>query len=453
MTHSARTLRAPVATRLALAAALAVGASSAFAQAAPTQAQLLLRVDALARELEQVKAQLQQLASATASAPTAPAATPTVPMPTPSALTAPAATPTPPLPLAGAAEPATVLSSYGEISWLRPRDPSQSTADVSRFVIGLQHRFDDRTKMASELEVEHAVSSADDQGEVEVEQLYVERRLTDTYGLRAGLVLMPVGLLNANHEPTAYYGVARNLVETAIIPSTWREGGLQLFGEHANGVSWTAGLTTGFDLTKWDATASEGRESPLASIHQEMQLAHSRDLAVSASVDWRGMPGLRLGASGFTGGASQGQAGFASPHARVSLFDVHAQWTPGPWDVSALWTQGRIAGAGALNTMNAGASTPVPKRFDGWYGQVAYRWQLGDDAVLAPFARYEHANTGRGFDGLPVGVDPGAYATEAVRTLGVNWLLNPNVVLKADLQRYRLDTSRDRVGLGLGYSF
>ncbi|MFX8203624.1 hypothetical protein ABTL17_20170, partial [Acinetobacter baumannii] len=78
-------------------------------------------------------------------------------------------------------------------------------------------------------------ASSSDKGEVEVEQLYIEHRLNDTYGLRAGLFLMPVGLLNTNHEPTAYYGVERNFVETAIIPSTWREGGVQLFGEHDSG--------------------------------------------------------------------------------------------------------------------------------------------------------------------------------------------------------------------------
>ena len=48
---------------------------------------------------------------------------------------------------------------------------------------------------------------------------------------------MPAGLLNENHEPTAYYGVERNFVETAIIPSTWREGGVQFVGSFDNGLS------------------------------------------------------------------------------------------------------------------------------------------------------------------------------------------------------------------------
>ncbi|MDG0832566.1 hypothetical protein EXH51_07415 [Pelomonas saccharophila] len=430
-------------SRLALAAALALGAPAAFAQSqSPTQEQLLQRVELLARELERVKAELQQLRQAQQAAqPVAPAAAP-------QAAAVPVAQPP-----AAPAEPATVISSYGEINYNRPKDHSQAQADIRRFVIGLQHRFDEQTKMVSELEVEHSIASASDKGEVEVEQLYLEHRLNDTYGLRAGLFLMPVGLLNTNHEPTAYYGVERNFVETAIIPSTWREGGLQVFGEHDNGISWSAGITTGFDLTKWDASSSEGRESPLASIHQEMQLAKANNLAYFGSVDWRGIPGLRLGASVFDGKAAHGTAGFASPGAKVGLWDLHAKWTPGAWDLSALYARGSIKGAGDFNLTLAGAATPVPNAFDGWYAQAAYRWQLAGDRVLAPFVRYERYNTGRGFDGLPVGLNPGSYGTEGVSTVGLNFQLNPNVVFKADLQRFRLDTGRNRLDLGVGYAF
>jgi hypothetical protein len=67
-----------------------------------------------------------------------------------------------------------------------------------------------------ELEWEHAVVSADDHGESEVEQLYVEHQFAPQVGMRAGLVLIPLGLLNEHHEPGNYCGVERNFVETAI---------------------------------------------------------------------------------------------------------------------------------------------------------------------------------------------------------------------------------------------
>ena len=108
--------------------------------------------------------------------------------------------------------------------------PIATQADLARAVIGFGYRFDERTRFVSEFEWEHAVTSADDQGEAEVEQFYVERSFTPKLAGRAGVFLIPSGMLNVAHEPTQYFGVTRNFVDTAIIPSTWREGGVALTG-------------------------------------------------------------------------------------------------------------------------------------------------------------------------------------------------------------------------------
>src|SRR5206468_9269000 len=68
-------------------------------------------------------------------------------------------------------------------------------------------------------------ASSSDAGEFEVEQFYVDHMFTDKAGMTAGVFLMPVGLLNEHHEPTAYYGVYRNFIETLIIPTTWTMSG------------------------------------------------------------------------------------------------------------------------------------------------------------------------------------------------------------------------------------
>ena len=348
-------------------------------------------------------------------------------------------------------EPATVLTSYGELNYNRPtRDSKNAVADVRRFVLGFQHRFDEKTKVVSELEVEHAVSSASDRGEVEVEQAYVERQLGSGVAVRAGLFLMPVGLLNENHEPTAFYGVERNFVETAIIPSTWREGGVQFVVGFDNGLTAQAGITTGFDLGKWDATSTEGAESPLGAIHQEMALAKARDLSVFGALNWRGVPGLLLGGSVFSGGASHGQTMASS---RVTLWDLHARFTPGRWDLSGVYSRGTISNTAAFNTPLIGSRTLVPKSFDGWYGQAAYRVGSNADYVLAPFARWEQFNTARSFADLGPGLTPAGARTERVITAGANFSIGSGIVLKADDRRFRENRDNDRFDLGLGWSF
>ncbi len=424
-----------------LAACFAFATSSAFAQTA-TEAELARKLDQLAAELAAVKAQLVQIQQQRAA--TAPAA---APAPAVVTAAAPVAVPVAPAPAA----PATVLTSYGELNYNRPTRANQNAqADVRRFVLGYQHRFDDKTKVVTELEVEHAVSSAGDPGEVEVEQAYVERQLTPTWAMRAGLFLMPVGLLNENHEPTAFYGVERNFVETAIIPSTWREGGVQFVGNFNNGLTLQGGITTSFDLNKWDATSGEGKESPLGSIHQELALAKSHDLALFGAANWRGIPGLLLGGSIFTGQATQAQA---VEKARITLWDLHARWTPGRWDLSALYTRATISNTAALNATLVGNPTLIPKSFDGYYVQGAYKVWSHEDYALSPFVRWEQFNTARAYADLGPGLTPDAARAERVVTLGANLQVSPGVVVKADYQRFREAPDQNRVNLGLGWSF
>jgi hypothetical protein len=446
--------RLPAVPLKALAAAALVAlADGALAQSA-TEAELARRLDQLAAELAAVKAQLAELQQQrAAAAPSAAAAS----APAQASAPAPAQGPAPATALASADaaprpdEPATVLSSYGEINYNRPTKHSENAqADLRRFVLGFQHRFDPNTKLVTELEVEHAVSSASDPGEVEVEQAYVERQLAPAWGLRAGLFLIPMGLLNENHEPTAFYGVERNFVETAIIPTTWREGGLQAVGTFDPGLTLQAGVSTGFDLTKWDASSSEGLESPLGSIHQELAQAKARDLSVFGALNWRGVPGLLVGGGVFTGGATQGQA---PASARVTLWDAHVRWTPGRWDLSALYSRGTISNTAALNAPLVGQPTLIPKSFDGWYTQAAYRlWSRGDLAV-SPFLRIERFNTARSYADLGPGLTPTPQPTEQVVTLGANMQVTQGIVLKADVQRFRENKDADRVNLGLGWSF
>jgi len=230
------------ATRISTAVLLTLG----FAAQAPaaTNAELEARLTALANQVQSLQAEVAALKAqnTNAVATTATNATSSIVTAAPSAASA--------LPAAPAA-PDNKLDwfGYGEINYSRPDDSTATTADVGRFVFGASYQFDDRTKFVSELEVEHAIASADDQGEVEVEQAYVERQLGDSTFARFGLFLIPSGMLNESHEPTRYYGVFRNLVDTAVIPSTWRELGASVQGTTSGGFGWNVGITTGPNIS------------------------------------------------------------------------------------------------------------------------------------------------------------------------------------------------------------
>jgi hypothetical protein len=419
--------------RLALAPIAALLAGGLAAQ--PAQAgekDLLQRIDQLAHEVESLRDEVRALKAQQAAATTPAAATPVA--------------------AAGAEAPATQLTSYGEINVNMPTDSSSDTQlDVRRFIIGFQHRFDPKTKVVTELEVEHAVSSADDAGEVEVEQAFFEREISNDIALRGGLMLMPIGLLNENHEPTAYYGVERNFVETAIIPSTLREAGVQGVFGFGDGFSFQAGVVTGPDMSGWDATSGDGLESPLGSIHQEGQLAAARDPSFFAALNWRGVPGLHLGAGAIGGNATHGADG--APDAGYLLWDVHARWSPGPLQLSALYARGSFSDTADLNRPLVGNPTLFPETFDGALVEAAYRvWRSGD-LTLAPFARWEMFNTGRSYADLGAGLTPEAQPTEHVVTTGASLFFGDGLVFKADYQWFDEADNADRLNFGMGWSF
>jgi hypothetical protein len=375
------------------------------------------------------------------------------------------------------------LWGYGEVYYTRPtRDEKEAQADLARAVFGIGYTFDSRTEFNSEFEVEHAVASSTDVGEFEVEQFYIDRELNPYVGLRAGLFLMPFGFLNENHEPTNFYGVQRNFVETLIIPSTWREGGLNLHGDTGFGLGWNVGLTTGFDLSKWNFapefplyTTALGLEdsdsAPLQTTHQELALANAQHLSQYVALRYFGVPGLTIGGAISTGDAVKVAAPPNVPipgNERVTLWEGHVRWTPARWDLSALYARGAISNLAIANESNPGSPNPIPSQFYGYFVQSAYTLWDHNEYRLVPFARWEHYNMGSSYEGttgpvqptglVPISANPGDYGYwpinhDRVWTVGANFYTTPHVVFKADYQWFELNSDFSRFDLGLGVAF
>jgi hypothetical protein len=340
----------------------------------------------------------------------------------------------------------TTVGGYGEAIYSHFFSAKvNDAATLRRFVLFFGHKFNDRLRFQSEFEVENAVVSSTDKGEAEIEQAFLDYRFNDALNVKAGLFLMPLGILNETHEPPTFYGVERNRVETVIIPTTLREGGVGVHGEVLQGLSYDFGVTTTFDSGKFD-DPSQG----IHNAHQELQNANANDLGVYGAVNYRGVPGLLLGTGVLTG--NTGQNGASNPalkgvNARLTLWDIHAQYNVGRFHLQGLYARGTLGDALAVTQATGNTA---PSAFYGWYTEAAYRaWQSGDFA-LSPFVRYERYNTQQG-------VAPGFAAdprnNEKVTTVGFNFNLHPQVVLKLDYRNFTADNTRDSVSLGVGYQF
>jgi hypothetical protein len=376
----------------------------------------------------------------------------------------------------GGISPDLSLWGYGEVYYTHPaQDASKTEFDLARAVFGIGYRFDDRTIFNSEYEVEHAVSSASDKGEFEVEQFYIDHQLANWAGVKAGLFLMPFGLLNEHHEPTNFYGVQRNFVETLIIPSTWREGGVGFHGNTPIGLGWDVGVTTGANLAGWNNSPEDPQYrtaldledndvAPLQATHQELQLANAQHLSQYVSLNYSGVAGLLAGAAIFTGKAAIPKLPAGLPDERVTLWETHVRWTPGAADFSAVYAHGQLSNTATYNLLNTGVANPLPAQFLGYYLQGAYTlWQQGSYR-LSPFIRWEHYDMGASYEGIapgfttvPTGLaadgKPWPQPRDRVWTAGASFFLNPHVVIKADYQHFDVNTDFTRVDLGLGLNF
>lgn len=356
----------------------------------------------------------------------------------------------------------TTIGGYGEITYNGyVKDSSRNQADLKRLVLFVGHRFSDKLSFSSEIEVEHAVASAGDQGEVAIEQAYLDYAINSSLNLKAGLFLMPFGFLNRSHEPPVFYGVERNEVETRIIPSTWREGGVSLYGSTPFGLNYDVGVTTGFDIARLDDAGA-----PLAGSHQELQLAKASSLSFYGSLEYQGVPGLLVGGAVFSGNATHSNADFKADNAlpdfsgitsRITLWDVHGRWQHKGFDFQALYARGTVSRAAALdgvvaayNAANSTDLTLAPSAFYGWYAQGAYSIALGGEATLDPFVRYEKFDTQAV---LPLGLLSDPVNRDRVLTTGLSFHPLRSVVVKVDYQKFFENKDNDRVNLGLGYMF
>ncbi|HET8946982.1 MAG TPA: hypothetical protein VFQ07_08360, partial [Candidatus Polarisedimenticolia bacterium] len=343
------------------------------------------------------------------------------------------------------------VGGYGEMLFTNPDDTADdgsasgevATADLLRAVLYFGYKWNDHLLFNSEIEVEHAVSASDKEGEVEVEFAYVDYRRSDGFGARGGLLLVPMGFLNELHEPPIFFGATRPEVEQAIIPTTWRELGGGVYGGHGP-IAWKGYLVT--SLNSAGFTADEGiREG-----RQEGSEAVAEDLALTARVDWTVRPGLLLGAAGFSGKTAQANPGVDG--ARVVQYEGHAEWRWKGLQVRGLYVRTSLDDAAEVGVLTGEA---VGSQMNGYYGEVGWNvlsLKKGSRQELFPFVRYESLDTQAE---VPAGTLADPANDRTVHTVGLHYRPIPNLALKADWQGFsnNAGTGVDRVNLALGWLF
>ncbi|HEY7681442.1 MAG TPA: hypothetical protein VH879_02255 [Gemmatimonadales bacterium] len=347
----------------------------------------------------------------------------------------------------------TTLGGYGEVHYTNRSGPgTPGEVNVKRFVIFLAHSFNDRLAVRSELELEDTkIEGGAGGGEVALEQLFLDYRLSDAVSLRTGLVLVPIGIINETHEPPTFNGVARPNFDQEVLPTTWREIGVGAAGSvpGGHGLGYRLFLVSGLRAEGFSGTTG------IRGGRQEGKEAGFANPSLTGRLEWT-RPGLRLGSAFWYGGSAAqdsvlGLGAFAAP-VLVLAADVR-------YDIGAFAFRGvaaRISVADA-EAINARFATDVGRRIEGGYleGAVNLLRLLvpSTGQRLLAFVRHERYDL---HAAVPTGTAANDSYARRVTTVGLSYKPLWNVVFKADYQlnRNRAGLGQDEaLALGIGYQF
>ncbi|HYO74829.1 MAG TPA: hypothetical protein VE010_00085, partial [Thermoanaerobaculia bacterium] len=298
--------------------------------------------------------------------------------------------------------------------------------DMLRGILYTGYKYSDRVLFNSEIEFEHGSTGSG--GEASVEFAYLDFMVRPDVGVRTGLLLVPMGLVNEQHEPTTYLTARRSTVENAIIPTTWREMGAGVFGENGP-LSWRAYVVNSIRGDRFTAGGIRGGRQKGAN-------AQIEDLALTGRLDWQPIVGTVIGGAFFAGNTGQGNLVNGSVvEGRLSLFDLHAETRFRGATLRALYAQSTlddVAELNALQTLTGNRS--IGEEMGGWYVEAGYdlaTLRSFGEASLTPYIRYESLDTQRS---VPAGFTRNPANEQRIFTYGLQFKPLPQTVIKADYQ-------------------
>lgn len=376
---------------------------------------------------------------------------------------------------------------YGINRYTRPEGNEKihrNAISIPRFVLAFDYKFNSKWILGAEIEFEAGGTGSayelentengeyetevEKGGEVALEQFHITRLVHPAFNVRAGHLIVPVGLTNEHHEPINFFGTSRPEGETTILPSTWHENGIEVFGTF--GKKYTrfnyqlqvvAGLNAnGFDRNTWVASGKQGI----------FETDNFTSPAYVARLNYLGVPGLKLGGSFYychnTGANSDKTATYKSiGDIPLRIYTADVQYKNKYVTARANMIYGNLGNTVNLSNANGKLSglspysrvTPIAKNAVSYGGEVGFNLRSlckGNTRVpvIYPFVRYEYYN--------PQEEVLSPHTAElrnkvSMWTAGANWYALPNLVVKADYTTRRIGggkyNSENEFSLGVAY--
>ena len=324
--------------------------------------------------------------------------------------------------LSGNISSGVTVGGYGEITYNQP-EGDNGELDVQRLVLLFGYKFNDKVQFVTEVELEHV-------NEVFVEQAFLQYSVSDNVNLRGGLMLVPMGIVNEYHEPTTFNGVERPSVDGSIVPTTWREIGLGVAGKLDDvSLRYQAYIFNGFSSV--NGTNTLGGSNGLRNGRQKGIKSTVNTPNFSGKLDYYGLPGLRLGLSGYFGRtqAEDDVQDIDGADVGISMVGLDARYAYQRFTARGQFIHASISDSEDYNALY---EADLGSTLQGWYLEAAYNLlPLTKEQQLFAFARYEDYDTNKSVEG-PLTRNLAYDRNEW--TVGLSYKMAPGAVFKADYQ-------------------
>ncbi|QXP73956.1 hypothetical protein H0I31_10880 [Tenacibaculum sp. AHE15PA] len=333
------------------------------------------------------------------------------------------------------------VGGYAEAHYNRATGEN-AKLDVHRVVMLFGYKFNERTQFVTEIEFEHVK-------EVYIEQAFLQYTLTDNINLRAGLMLVPMGIVNEYHEPTTFNGVERPSMDKSIVPTTWREIGLGVSGRWDEAsLRYQAYVFNGF-ISDNDGKYLGGSNG-FRNGRQKGAESMMNNVNFSGKVDYYGLPGLRLGLSGYFGRTQSEKAveDIEGSDVGIAMVGLDARYAYKRFSARGQFIHANVTDS---EEYNAYYGSDLGSALQGWYLETAYNLLAQDKKQqLIAFARYEDYNTHAATDG---GLAENLAYDRDEWTFGLTYKVAPGAAFKADYQfkNNAVDGSQTIKQLNLGF--
>jgi hypothetical protein len=353
------------------------------------------------------------------------------------------------------------IGGYAQIDYNQPFGNGVSengNLDVHRLVLLFGYKFNSKTQFITEIEYEHV-------SEVFIEQAFLSHRIKPWLNLRAGLMLVPMGIINEYHEPPTYHGVERPNLDKFIVPTTWRELGIGFSGRiDGPSLRYQAYLMNGFKSYE-DGDSFLSGKNGLRKGRQKGAESYMSSPNFALKIDHYGIANLKLGLSGYFGKTQStmfdgldtsdelAMSQADSTVVGVNMIGLDARYTKRGIQLRG---QFNYISLSDTDTYNAFTSSDVGSAMSGFYVEAGYnlfQTKKNITSELIPFIRYEKYNTHASVEG-DLSKNSAYNRTEI--TTGLGWKITPGSILKADIQWFKDGSDNEykkQLNLGVGVWF